>query len=387
MARRQRRDLSVSVFKSSCHLPTCLPHTAETLHCPFNCWTSSREAVNTNFYILWFELSGNRTLVYYFSIILYCNYIYSPSCLGQETAKGPFGLSSQAAPCSPVYHTWWRLHTVPLIAERQAGKLWIPIFIVFGLTRLGIEPKSTVSVADALSTTWPRYSRLFSFSDYFVFKHKWQDNREFACLIWTEIIFVLSRLQSLLKDKPSDFQTLVACHLLCPDCRCRPNCNVPQLHAKPCQTTKRHQLQINSQQSLFDTVLKLMKRGNQNHQKELPRNSKMWHWHIRVLFISSLVENSELWPHLVTRKAFILEHLIWGKGRLGWLDALVFSLIFSQPCSNFGKNIVRVGVEDTRLDAKAKNTKKIRGQGLLFRGHKCSRPNTGASVLQTKKRS
>ena len=39
-----------------------------------------------------------------------------------------------------------------VITERQAGKLWIPIFIVFGLTRPGIEPKSIVSEADALST-------------------------------------------------------------------------------------------------------------------------------------------------------------------------------------------------------------------------------------------
>ena len=63
-----------------------------------------------------------------------------------------FQSSSQAATCPSVYHTRWRLHTVPLIAERQAGKLWIPIFIVFGLTRPGIEPVSTASVADALST-------------------------------------------------------------------------------------------------------------------------------------------------------------------------------------------------------------------------------------------
>ena len=41
-----------------------------------------------------------------------------------------------------------------LIAERQAGKLWIPISIVFGLTRLGIEAQFTVSVADAPSTDW-----------------------------------------------------------------------------------------------------------------------------------------------------------------------------------------------------------------------------------------
>ena len=63
-----------------------------------------------------------------------------------------FRSSSQAATCPPVYHTRWRLHTVPLIAERQAGKLWIPIFIVFGLTRPAIETESTASVADALST-------------------------------------------------------------------------------------------------------------------------------------------------------------------------------------------------------------------------------------------
>ena len=35
LARRQRSDLSV--FESSCRLPTCLPHTMEASHCPFNC--------------------------------------------------------------------------------------------------------------------------------------------------------------------------------------------------------------------------------------------------------------------------------------------------------------------------------------------------------------
>ena len=35
---------------------------------------------------------------------------YSPSCLGQETAKGPFGLRVKLP---PVYHTRRRLHTVP----------------------------------------------------------------------------------------------------------------------------------------------------------------------------------------------------------------------------------------------------------------------------------
>ena len=53
------------------------------------------------------------------------------------------------------------------------------------------------------------------------------------------------------------------------------------------------------------------------------------------------------------------------------------------------------GFEDTRLEAKAKDTKKIRGQGSPFRGQNLSRPrtgmlkakaaDTGASVLLKKK--
>ena len=35
-----------------------------------------------------------------------------------------------------------------LIAERQAGKLEIPIFIVFGLTQPGIEPKFTIRTSN-----------------------------------------------------------------------------------------------------------------------------------------------------------------------------------------------------------------------------------------------
>ena len=38
--------------------------------------------------------------------------------------------------------------------------------------------------------------------------------------------------------------------------------------------------------------------------------------------------------------------------------------------------IYRGGVEDTRLEAKAKNTKKIRGQGQPFRGQNLSGPRT-----------
>ena len=52
----------------------------------------------------------------------------------------------------PVYHARWKLHTFPFNAERQATKLWIPIFLVFGLTRPEIEPEFTVPVTDSLST-------------------------------------------------------------------------------------------------------------------------------------------------------------------------------------------------------------------------------------------
>ena len=82
----------------------------------------------------------------------YCNYILFTKLPWPGDGEGTFRSSSQAATCPPVYHTRRRLHTVPLIAERQAGKLGIPIFMVFGLTRPGIEHESTASVAYALST-------------------------------------------------------------------------------------------------------------------------------------------------------------------------------------------------------------------------------------------
>ena len=64
------------------------------------------------------------------------------------TAKGPFGHRTKL---TPVYHTRWRLHTLPLITERQTGKLSIPLFVVFGLTRPKIETESSVSGAYDLS--------------------------------------------------------------------------------------------------------------------------------------------------------------------------------------------------------------------------------------------
>ena len=47
---------------------------------------------------------------------------------------------------------------------------------------------------------------------------------------------------------------------------------------------------------------------------------------------------------------------------------------------------IRGGVEDTRLEAKAKDTKKIRGQGQgqPFRGQTLSRPRTGMLEAKAK---
>ena len=66
------------------------------------------------------------------------------------------------------YHTRRRFYTAPLIAELQAGKLntkLIFIDLLFGLTRPGIEPESTESVADALFTRPLIVNNCIKFSD------------------------------------------------------------------------------------------------------------------------------------------------------------------------------------------------------------------------------
>ena len=74
-----------------------------------------------------------------------CIYILFTKLPWSGDSEGTVRSSSQVATCPSVYHTRWRLHTLLLVAERQTEKL-------FGLTRPGIEPQSTVLVADALST-------------------------------------------------------------------------------------------------------------------------------------------------------------------------------------------------------------------------------------------
>ena len=52
-----------------------------------------------------------------------CNYILYTKLPWSGDSEGTIRSSSEAATCPPVYHTRQRLHTAPLIAARQAGKL------------------------------------------------------------------------------------------------------------------------------------------------------------------------------------------------------------------------------------------------------------------------
>ena len=58
-------------------------------------------------------------------------------------------------------------------------------------------------------------------------------------------------------------------------------------------------------------------------------------------------------------------------------------LLASKLCC-LGTTTIRGGVEDTRLEAKAKDTKKNRGQGQPFRGQNLSRPRTGMLEAKAK---
>ena len=55
-------------------------------------------------------------------------------------------------PTSLLYTVAEASHRLFLLLKRQAGKLCLPIFMVFGLIRPGIEHESTVSEANGLST-------------------------------------------------------------------------------------------------------------------------------------------------------------------------------------------------------------------------------------------
>ena len=78
-------------------------------------------------------------------------HLYSPSCLSLKTVNWLSWSSSQGATFPFVYHTRWRLGTVPFI-EVQAEKLWMLIFVIFWVTRPEIKIESAILVKDVLST-------------------------------------------------------------------------------------------------------------------------------------------------------------------------------------------------------------------------------------------
>ena len=75
------------------------------------------------------------------------------------------------------------------------------------------------------------------------------------------------------------------------------------------------------------------------------------------------------------------------KPQIFTLPEVIF-LKFCELSTNFRRFGTRGGVEDTRLEAKAKDTKKIRaqgqGQGQPFRGQTLSRPRTGMLEAKAK---
>ena len=46
-----------------------------------------------------------------------------------RNSEETFRSLSQVTTCPPVYFTSWRLHTIPFKVERQAEKLYKPIFL------------------------------------------------------------------------------------------------------------------------------------------------------------------------------------------------------------------------------------------------------------------
>ena len=88
-------------------------------------------------------------------LIMACNYILFSKLPYQETAKGSFGFS-QGATCLP--HMVQASHC-PFNYWTSSKDAVNNFYNNLGLTQSGIEPKSTVSAADTLST-WPWISYL-----------------------------------------------------------------------------------------------------------------------------------------------------------------------------------------------------------------------------------
>ena len=109
---------------------------------------------------------------------------------------------------------------------------------------------------------------------------------------------------------------------------------------------------------------------------------------VKSMVLSSKPQTLENCPFLGSRTAlFFIPLKSCGKipetSRKICEDFIVFAI--GNRLKNFCI-IIRGGVEDTRLEAKAKDTKKIRGQGQgqPFRGQTLSRPSTGMLEAKAK---
>ena len=97
------------------------------------------------------KLEGNGTTFLALWPTEHSIFTYDVALTGKERKNlSVFNSCCHLLTCLP--HTVEATHCL-FYSKHQAGKSWIPIFIVFDLTRSDIEIVSTDSLADALSTT------------------------------------------------------------------------------------------------------------------------------------------------------------------------------------------------------------------------------------------
>ena len=99
---------------------------------------------------------------FYFVIV-----IVITSCIGQETAEGPFGLRVKLPPAHRLPHTPKNSHC-PFNCLTSSKETVNTNFLVFGLTQLGIVPEPTTSVAFIVVTSFNTQSARNPYSTLFL---------------------------------------------------------------------------------------------------------------------------------------------------------------------------------------------------------------------------
>ena len=135
-----RKTVNVRILTSNKLLLVSL--SSEILFClrtgvtPYVFWVLPKQAVA--------HLNGFRLQILLVIIVI----TSLPSCLGQDTAKS-LSVFKSSCHLSTRHGGGFTLSLIQL--NVKAGKLWLPVFIVFVLSRPWIEPEFTVSVAYSLS--------------------------------------------------------------------------------------------------------------------------------------------------------------------------------------------------------------------------------------------